>query len=150
MHHVEPPCFSMQKNTQHNVTQWWSINKNNLCKIPLCILAGDVKVTCSFTITVLSNSHSLTVTLSLCSRCLVSHLSPFFTILLSLSFPLSLLTSVVAVCSLSDRFGSCFRRWEAGSISRVSVYSSWVMTLTVASVISAVQKKRKKSCFRLS
>lgn len=47
-------------------------------------------------------------------------------------FPLlSSYVSVVSICSLSDRFGSWFRRWEAGSISQVSVYSSWVMTPTV-------------------
>lgn len=46
--------------------------------------------------------------------------------------PLPSYLSVVSICSLSDRFGLWFRRREAGSISRVSVYSSWVMTLTVA------------------
>lgn len=48
-----------------------------------------------------------------------------------LSFSLPPHLSAVSVCCLSDGYGSWFRRWETGSISRLSAYSSWVVTLTV-------------------
>lgn len=88
---------------------------------------------------------------SLCF-CFLSH-SLSLTLFLHLGisvFPrLSSYLYVVSICSLSDRFSSWFRRWEAGSISRVSVYSSWVMTLDSCSVIWE-STPPQKCCFRLS
>lgn len=109
LHHMPLPCFSLQKNTQQNVTRWWSINKNSLCKMQFkCLrlmskspahlpsLSSEIGIPTQFLVMLVFFSRSL----------------PLMLVLYLFLYPS--LTSYV--CSLSDRFGCWFREWKTDTV----------------------------------
>lgn len=133
---VQPLWAASSLHAKEHATRCNSVMEHQhkqLMRNTLWMLAADANITNSFCITVLSQIQISSVPVSvflllLCSLSLTLVLYQGIAL-----FPLlSSYLSAVSICGMSDRFGSWFRRCEAGSISRVSVYSSWVMTLTAA------------------